>query len=410
MKNFILILFVSIISLQILAQTEIDENYFPEEENTNFIKKDFPNKDQTEVGWFIPTWDLFDNFYVGYDLVSHYANLIFVDSTVVYESSGNIKNNWLNAVGQVLDPYSGIFLNPLTIGESYIIDSLFILAWYNYVVPGSVDTLIAEFVYGEPMMNPEFEHTIYTYTYDTLDVSPPAFYGDTTEKGYFAKLTAPSKIIVKYPLTMADTTENNGKYIQFPVNISVPYEQVIGVSISFVPGYSYNSGDMLHSYSGTQTPVLNSFRVGLYSTDDPGTNEHLMYDPYEKFNLSYYIKKENRYVMYAGADVWRNERMTSTVNWGFDIGWKLTKEYNPSIAFMQLDQVNIYPNPANTYINISGAEGSIVSVFSIDGRLINTFDCENKIENISLKNYALGMYYVKVIKDNQSKVFKFIKE
>lgn len=354
-----------------------------------------------DAGWFIPTWDLYDYFYGNYDLVSHYANVVFIDSTAVYESGGNINHNWLNSVGQVLDPYSQVFPSPLTLGESYKIDSIFVLAWYNYVYAGYTDTLIAEFVIGDPTTNPEFEHTIYIYTPDTLHASPPAAYGDTTQKGYYAKLTAPSKITVKYPLTLSDSTLANGKYIQFPVGITVPYGKVTGVNISFVPGYPYNFGDTIYSYSGTATQQLNSFRVGLYSTDDPSTYEHLMFDPYEGYNLSYYMKKENRYAMYTGGDSWRNERMTSTVNWGFDIGWKLTKVFNQSVEFMQLDQVNVYPNPANNYLNISGAENCIANIFSADGRLIETIQIENDLQGLSIENYASGLYYIKLVNNEE---------
>lgn len=410
MKHFILII-LAFVTLQVSAQIEGIETNSPEGKNAPFIKKDFSSpKDTVDAGWFIPTWDLFDNVYGGYDLVSHYANLIFVDSTVVYESSGTIKANWLNTVGQVLDPYSGIFLAPLNAGEAYIIDSLFVLGWYNTILTGVTDTLVAEFVYGNPTENPEFEHTIYIYTPDTLDASPPAALGDTTQTGYFAKLTGPGKIIIKYPLAPSDTTMLNGKYIQFPVNIMVPADKVTGVSISFVPGYSYNYGDMLHSYSGTETKDLNSFRVGLYSTTDPTSNVHLMYDPYDRYNLSYYMRTENRYASYTGGDAWRNERMTSSVNWGFDIGYKLTKVYNPGVQFMQLDEVQVYPNPANNYLNIAGAENCIAQVFSSDGRLIETLNIENKIVGISTENYAPGLYYLKLISDNESKVINFVKE
>ncbi len=410
MKNLFIIVLV-LFAFQVSAQVEIIETHHPDGKYAPFIKKEFASpKDTVDAGWFIPTWDLFDYFYGGYDMVSHYANLIFVDSTVVYESSGTTKANWLNSVGQVLDPYSGVFPVPLNAGDSYIIDSLFVLAWYNTVLGGVTDTLVAEFVYGDPTENPEFEHTIYIYTPDTLHVSPPAAYGDTTQVGYFAKLTAPGKIIIKYPLQTIDTTMQYGKYVQFPVNIMVPAWKVTGVSISFVPGYSYNFGDMLHSYSGTQTQVLNSFRVGLYSTDDPGSNPHLMYDPYEGYNLSFYMKKENRYVMYTGGDTWRNERMTSSVNWGFDIGWKLTKVYNPSVQFMQLDEAQIYPNPANDYLNIAGAENCMAYIYSTDGRLIETLSIDDKIQSISTSNYASGIYYLKLVNNDESKVFEFIKE
>jgi hypothetical protein len=230
-------------------------------------------KNYNEAGWFIPAWDLFDNFYGGdYSLVSHYANLIFPDSIVRYESSnGSILYNWICAVGQVLDPYSPLFFEPLEQFQSYRIDSMFVLGWYRMVDATVVDTLIAEFVIGDPLTAPHFAHSIFTFPPDTLRTSPPRMLGDTTQMGYFAKLTAPDKIIVKYPLTTADSTLSSGKYITLPVGIEVPYGKVIGVSISFVPGYSYGYNDVMYSYnsgSPALTQTINSLRVGLYSVDN----------------------------------------------------------------------------------------------------------------------------------------------
>lgn len=365
-----------------------------------------------ETGWFIPSWDLFDNFYAGdYSYVTHYANLVFPDSIVKYEgSTGTISYNWLCGVGQVLDPYSEMFFTPLTEYQSYRIDSLFVLAWYNMVNSSVVDTLVAEFVIGEPLTSPQFAHTIYIFDPDTLDVSPPKMMGDTTQKGYYAKLTAPDKIIVKYPLTMQDTTMLYGKYIQFPVGIEVPMGKVVGVSISFVPGYDYVYDNVLYSYmsGGTLTQEINAFRVGLYSVNNTEDYPSLFYDPYGYFNLSFYIHKSGRYKMYA--DSWRNERMASLITWGFDIGWKLSGSDNVSVDEMNSVVARVYPNPAQDIVSIDlPAKESIVNVYSLHGALLFSKHTDTSTLQINVSDWTSGMYIVEIISGNTTNRLKFVK-
>lgn len=70
----------------------------------SFRAKQMQSKE--EIGWFIPAWDLLDNYYLSNDGVTHYANLMFPDSTVIYESGSNWQHNWLHGLGSTLDPYA----------------------------------------------------------------------------------------------------------------------------------------------------------------------------------------------------------------------------------------------------------------------------------------------------------------
>jgi len=364
-----------------------------------------------EQGWFIPSWDLFDNLYGGdYSMVSHYANLVFPDSIVKYEGgNGVVSQNWLCAVGQVLDPYSQMFFHPLTAFQSYRVDSLFVMGWYNVIDPSVTDTLIAEFVIGTPMVSPQFAHTLYLFQPDTLHASPPRMLGSAAQKGYYAKLTASNKIIVKYPLTIQDTTMQSGKHIQFPVGIEVPMGKVIGVSLSFVPGYSYNSGDVLYSYKtgGALTQELNAFRMGLYSVNNTESDPSLFYDPYDGFNLSYYVHKTGRYGLYI--DQWRNERMVSLITWGFEFGWKISGSDNISVAEHESTKISLYPNPANCEITIDcGVKGARLSIFSTQGQLIYSELCTENIHNIDVSQWARGMYYAEIISEGSKETLKFV--
>lgn len=83
-----------------------------------------------------------------------------------------------------------------------------------------------------------------------------------------------------------------------------------------------------------------------------------------------------------------------------------------SVAEAVIDNVNIYPNPAKTEINIEFSEQlnekSIIEVFSINGDKVRSVPCEISVKNIKIdiKNLNIGTYYLKI--DNKY-LGKFVK-
>lgn len=59
-------------------------------------------------------------------------------------------------------------------------------------------------------------------------------------------------------------------------------------------------------------------------------------------------------------------------------------------------QISVFPNPAKDIVIISAETGSLVEIFSFDGRLIKTIIMGNDHIEISLQNVEAGMYFVKV--------------
>jgi hypothetical protein len=410
MKKFLFLFIVSLSCTGIFAQQTEDIPFLMHPDakaEVNLAQM----KSFVDAGWFVPAWDLLD-FYFGDNLtgiVTHYANVIFPDSIVRYQSSNsNITYNWLINVGQTFDPVSEMYPAPLSPFQSYRVDSMFVLAWYNVVDPLVTDTLIAEFVVGTPRTDPHFAHTIYVFDPETLRVSPPKMYGDTTQKGFFAKLTAPDKIIVKYPLSLADSTMQYGKYITFPVGIEVPVEKIIGVSLNFVPGYSYAYNNVVYSYmQGGLTQELNSFRIGLYSVDDNNLYPSLFYDAFDRHNANYYTHKNGRYVMYA--DAWRNERMASLITWGWDLGWRISAQDNVSIHESECNGIEVYPNPVSDILHVNLHENnSKLNVYAVDGRLVYS-QYVSGFTQIDVSSWTNGMYFIETLMKGTSVRMKFIK-
>ena len=63
-------------------------------------------------------------------------------------------------------------------------------------------------------------------------------------------------------------------------------------------------------------------------------------------------------------------------------------------------EVNVYPNPATTVINIDNAEGAQVSVFDINGRMISNVESASANQTIDASNLAKGMYIVRIANGN----------
>jgi hypothetical protein len=222
-------------------------------------------------------------------------------------------------------------------------------------------------------------------------------------------MTAPSKTTIKYPLTLTDSTNNLGKYITIPVNYSVPAGKVVGLSVTFVPGMPYNYGDMLYSYSQTSTPVLNSIRMGLYGTTNTNVDPHVFAEPYLHWTSHHYINTNVRYSKYTGSNAWRNERMVSTMSWGFDLGYYITNTSNIGMPENMISEVNIWPNPSKGLISVSNTmPDSRLRLLDILGNCLLDVQLENANNSIDLQQYSNGIYFAEIIHKGQKSVRKII--
>jgi ferredoxin len=79
-----------------------------------------------------------------------------------------------------------------------------------------------------------------------------------------------------------------------------------------------------------------------------------------------------------------------------------------------LSTINIYPNPANDFINVSMANGGSsvnFTLLSIDGKVVYQLNnVTDKKVVIDISNNSKGIYFLKVSTDNDSKVYKVIKQ
>lgn len=82
------------------------------------------------------------------------------------------------------------------------------------------------------------------------------------------------------------------------------------------------------------------------------------------------------------------------------------------------EQFSIYPNPANTEINVAmtldNAENTVVKVLDISGKVISTMNLGTvngqQTVSISLEGVSTGVYFVEMSNDNNTQVKKFVKK
>ncbi len=77
------------------------------------------------------------------------------------------------------------------------------------------------------------------------------------------------------------------------------------------------------------------------------------------------------------------------------------------------NNISIYPNPANTTITIENSnftKEQTISVFDMQGQLINTLVTNNKKTSFDISSYPSGVYVIEVRTEKGVEVRKFIKE
>ncbi len=89
--------------------------------------------------------------------------------------------------------------------------------------------------------------------------------------------------------------------------------------------------------------------------------------------------------------------------------------YDVSIAKTEkASTLKVYPNPANSYINLRGIAKSLaqISIFNMQGVLVSSFNVEKGSinERIDIQNLSSGVYFMQFTTENEMVQKRFIKE
>ncbi len=79
----------------------------------------------------------------------------------------------------------------------------------------------------------------------------------------------------------------------------------------------------------------------------------------------------------------------------------------------ETSELKLFPNPAKTNVRIQNenyTDNQTIEVYSMQGRLIQTYPLNNSITNVDISSYSSGVYLFKHLTSNSSKTYKVIKE
>lgn len=74
-----------------------------------------------------------------------------------------------------------------------------------------------------------------------------------------------------------------------------------------------------------------------------------------------------------------------------------------------MDEVNVYPNPATSFVNVNLPENAELRIVNLSGQLVNYVQNTATTERIDLSNLANGVYFVQVLHDSERATIKLLK-
>ncbi len=177
--------------------------------------------------------------------------------------------------------------------------------------------------------------------------------------------------------------------------------------------YSVNSGNDWYLLGGLDANWYNSDRTPLTSGDDcnncpggqwTGTNATLTDYEYSLFQLGGFSNIMFRIVFHSDSSV---TQLGVVVDDFVIEGTTLSNtEFNEN-------SINIYPNPANDFCNISSTFATInkIEVFDVLGKSIySEDDLDVNTASLNISNFQSGVYLIKIHSDNQNVVKRLIKK
>jgi len=354
--------------------------------------------------------------------LSFYIDPIFVDSTVI-QDFGTPAGVSTHGVAQIFDPSSEIFtlLNQdyLSDNDPYTLDSIAVQGVYDIITSGlsgaTGDKLRFEIVWDSPTNTTGTAfRTGVSYNPNTFLNQPDALpilgvrYTGNPAQGDQGSLDFTNKITFEYNLMTSDSATS---IVIIPVNSGsgqmIPAGAVVGVSVKFIPGYTWSTGDIYFSGGGgSSTAQLNSYRALLVgsasATDDEGYfMEKINYDE-DSWAYSQVLLTDTRYDAFPASQNFLNE-MYLPQNSGYLFDFHITGVSSISIEENLASNVSVYPNPSNGAVKVNFGELSNgtynVRLLNIVGQDVFSQDVEvtaGTVESFNFENLDKGVYLMNI--------------
>jgi len=330
----------------------------------------------------------------------YYRTHIFPDSTVNVDYSSGLGSVWMHSLGQVMDPYSDIFDNSIagavdpSIG--YTVDSINFPYRYFRHQTGAPDTLIIQF----------FKQT----NFDNLYEDPWA--GDPTYGGRsYARLSYDSTLrrgdnpfLEIVEILDFNDTSSIWQTKKYAIGETIGVGEVVGATVTYIPGNAYNTGDTLDTYFNNPTPTnqINDF-IMYYFLDD------IFFHTTGFYNHGIIASHAARYE--DNSNFWDKQYWPGIASsygiYHADIGFKISSAAGTAIEeSSSIHSLAIIPNPASSNALLSFKltkptnDGELI-IYDISGKKINNMKLQNLIygkNNIQLpvKDLKNGLYLVTI--------------
>lgn len=262
--------------------------------------------------------------------------------------------------GQVFDPTSSGFATTgqeyLSNKDSYQVDTIYVGVRYRTSSPMSGltgDTLKVTFFTADTSNNSVWRIGIgygpgtYYGIGERVEVLPPRFTGSPIP-GEYGQIDAPNKVIIKYPLSAADTNVNYLKIAPLSP-LQVPAGHKVGLHCSFVPGQAFDAATQVYYRSGGKGDVNNLSWLYLTSKQAADNVPYFLESHNLSNNsaaLSTVLFSGTRYHSWTGTSAFRNEYVSPTATNGNLIDFWVTGTSSVGLNETSMSKaISLYPNP-----------------------------------------------------------------
>lgn len=344
---------------------------------------------------------------------------LFPDSNVLQlygspDGGVELGNVNLYSIGQVFDPKSIIFENDrLSQYNTYTIDTVALAYNYSHNIPGTVDTVIIQFLAQDK------DASSANNQIDTGKFNSP---GQTTDGYEFATAyysSSKNKALryedeVKIPIGEADTIWSSSP-VRFnylaaapTTPILVPANSLCGMVATFKPGFTWNKGDTIQqdwaerSGNSNEEVVnkLNHFRVFAVQED-----QKVKLSSKSDYNMGLTRSKAFKF--------WTNEYIPGTAWFDYNLHYQVL--FHISADNVGIDErsgalnipVAVYPNPVlsgdnvNFEFELKESQNLQFEVLNAIGENVNsatekTYNSGRNTFSINTSDLKAGLYFVKI--------------
>ena len=362
-------------------------------------------------------------------MVNNYADLIdtsplFVGNEVIIDQTFDIKRLGLSGSGNFTININPISTNIGAVGDPISFSNLDVLEETN----GTIQyTLINETQAGDPIV---FEIIINNGSYDTKVLLNKIFgslipvfedIGDSTTDNFDnngwgitnTTYVSPSNSITESPNGNYQNNEN--KTIRLLENINLT--NAIGASVTF-----YAKWDIENNWDYVQLEISldngNSWipQCGLFTNEGSSNGGQPTGQPLYDGTQNNWVLEQIDLSDYLGEEITMRFKFESDGEVradGFyfdDLTVNVLDDETLNNADVLASQFSVYPNPVSNLVYITTPKNNYtLGIYNIQGQLMSTPSVYSGSQTIDYSQYTKGIYLMKFTSNDQTKIFKIIK-